>query len=588
MSECGKNVNRFCVMCGRFVSHGKARNFTKDLRTSFCDIFGIEELTLDNPWVPKVICPSCLIRVRLVAKGDRSKLFFYSPMIWRQPFNHPEDCYFCKNYKFGANSKTTIAYIETTSVSFPVLLQDVNQNLLNDENDNHIPEIDNNPQNITEPMEVDDLGENENGSENYSDSEQDESMVDDGRNRIKGQLSQKDLNDLIRELDLPKDKSELLASRLQEFGCLQKETRICVYRDRDLPFSAHFEKDSKMVFCNDIPGLMEEFGKYTYKPEDWRLFIDSSKRSLKAVLLNKGNILACIPIAHSTVMNESYENMSYLLDKIKYKEHNWKICTDLKVVTILLGQQSGYTKMPCFLCKWDSRARNLHYIKKDWPPRQRFVPGESNVINANLVDPAKVILPPLHIKLGLMKQYIKALKKRDSPAFHFLAKKFPKLTEAKIKEGIFDGPQIRTLMKDNDFPKKMSQPEKKAWDSFVDVCRKLLGNYKDPDHENIARNMVENFKDIDCLMSLKLHFMDNHRDKFPTNLGDESEEQGERFHQDIKEMERRWQGLWSERMLGDYCWMLKRETSLKHRRKSLARSFEDRCRPKKLKEVEYL
>ena len=29
---------------------------------------------------------------------------------------------------------------------------------------------------------------------------------------------------------------------------------------------------------------------------------------------------------------------------------------DLKMVNFLLGQQSGFTKYPCFLCMWDSRT----------------------------------------------------------------------------------------------------------------------------------------------------------------------------------------------------------------------------------------
>jgi hypothetical protein len=46
---------------------------------------------------------------------------------------------------------------------------------------------------------------------------------------------------------------------------------------------------------------------------------------------------------------------------------------------------------------------------------------------------------------------------------------------------------------------------------------------------------------------------------FPENLGAVSEEQGERFHQDIKEMGRRCLGRWNVNMMGDYCWALHRE-----------------------------
>ena len=38
-----------------------------------------------------------------------------------------------------------------------------------------------------------------------------------------------------------------------------------------------------------------------------------------------------------------------------------------------------------------------------------------------------------------------------------------------------------------------------------------------------------------------------------------SEEQGERFHQDIKTMEKRYQGRWNVNMKVDYCWCLLRD-----------------------------
>lgn len=54
-------------------------------------------------------------------------------------------------------------------------------------------------------------------------------------------------------------------------------------------------------------------------------------------------------------------------------------------------------------------------------------------------------------------------------------------------------------------------------------------------------------------MTYKLHFLYSHLDYFPENLGDYSEEQGERFHQDIKEMERRYQGRWDINKMADFC-----------------------------------
>ena len=99
-----------------------------------------------------------------------------------------------------------------------------------------------------------------------------------------------------------------------------------------------------MVYCSDIADLMSEFG-IEYKKEEWRLFIDSSKTSLKAVLLNNGNTYASLPVAHSVHMKESYENLDVVLNKINYSAHSWMICWDLKVLCMLLGM---IYKIPMF------------------------------------------------------------------------------------------------------------------------------------------------------------------------------------------------------------------------------------------------
>ena len=68
--------------------------------------------------------------------------------------------------------------------------------------------------------------------------------------------------------------------------------------------------------------------------------------------------------------------------------------------------QLEYTKYCCvcgiFVCMWDTRDRSSHYIKEDWPARNLNT-DEKNVVAEPFVDPKDVRLPPLHIKLGLMK-----------------------------------------------------------------------------------------------------------------------------------------------------------------------------------------
>jgi hypothetical protein len=106
-------------------------------------------------------------------------------------------------------------------------------------------------------------------------------------------------------------------------------------------------------------------------------------------------------------------------------------------MSMLTGLQGGYTKFCCFLCEWDNRVRGSHYVVKNWPNRTDNVPARKNVF-----------LPPLHIKLGLTKIFVKAMDK-EGEGFAYLKQKFPQVSDAKIKEGIFVGPQIRELFGDS-------------------------------------------------------------------------------------------------------------------------------------------
>ncbi|GBL75087.1 hypothetical protein AVEN_243862-1 [Araneus ventricosus] len=157
-----------------------------------------------------------------------------------------------------------------------------------------------------------------------------------------------------------------------------------------------------------------------------------------------------------------------------------------------------------------------------------------------------------------MKQFVKALPK-EGECFKYLCGQFPGLFEAKLKEGVFVGPDNRKIMKDENFETKMETNERKAWESLKLVFTSFLGNKKEPNYKYIVEDMIKNFKILGCSMSLKVHFLDLHLDYFPENLGAVSEEQGERFHQDIKEMERRYQGKRNVSMIADYRWMLQRD-----------------------------
>ena len=124
-----------------------------------------------------------------------------------------------------------------------------------------------------------------------------------------------------------------MAQRLQERNLLEKKT---LYRKRTEDLLALFIMKDDLCFCNDITELFEQL-EIRYDKTNWRLFIDASKDSIKAALLNNGKTLHSVPIAYSTTMKESYENLKAVLTSIQYDDHNWHICADFKAVTMLTG-----------------------------------------------------------------------------------------------------------------------------------------------------------------------------------------------------------------------------------------------------------
>jgi hypothetical protein len=126
-------------------------------------------------------------------------------------------------------------------------------------------------------------------------------------------FTQSELIDLIRELQLTKQNTELLGSRLREKNMLAPGVKFSWYRNREKEFRKYYAQKDQLVFCTDIRNLLRQLGQGEFDSNNWRLFIDSSKRSLKAVLLHNSNLLASIPLTHSTKLPQSYETLKLVL-----------------------------------------------------------------------------------------------------------------------------------------------------------------------------------------------------------------------------------------------------------------------------------
>uniref|UniRef100_A0AAV2M7A1 Uncharacterized protein n=1 Tax=Knipowitschia caucasica TaxID=637954 RepID=A0AAV2M7A1_KNICA len=501
--SCRNDPDVFCYICGDYTLSVDRKNITGFVKHAYEAYFKVKLGHQDKSWEPHTVCKTCVEYLWRWTKGTKTSLKFGIPMVWREPRDHASDCYFCAINTTGINRKNR------HSLQYPDLRRNSCTSVHRASRQRH------------EATSADEGG--------YAEEEYKE-------------------QDACQRLPY----SGLLTSRLKEKNLLGEDARITFFRRRHEDYMGYFCQEEDLVYCRDVAGLLGKLGAPQYDPRDWRLFIDSNKRSLKSVLLHNGNQFASIPLAHSTSLKEKYGAVKYVLDKIQYEQHQWISCVDLKMVNFLLGQQSGFTKYPCFICMWDSRDRAQHYVKKEWPVREQLVPGVRNIINEPLVDREKILIPPLQMKLGLMKQFTRALDK-DGRCFNYLCRAFPRLTIEKLKAGIFDGPQIWQLIK---------------------VVNNFLGNTKAANHAILISKMIKAFQKLACLMSIKVHFLFSHMEKFPENLGAMSDEQGERFHQDMRKMEERYQGRWDAVMTADYCWSLKRDNpATAHTRESKKRRF---------------
>ena len=103
-------------------------------------------------------------------------------------------------------------------------------------------------------------------------------------------FSHGELNDLTRDPNISKESTKFLTSRLKEKNLLQPGTLITFYRKRHIEFVPYLTQENHIVYCNHVPGLLRQLGVQQYDPQDWRLFKDNSKRSLKCFFLHNCNL----------------------------------------------------------------------------------------------------------------------------------------------------------------------------------------------------------------------------------------------------------------------------------------------------------
>ena len=95
-----------------------------------------------------------------------------------------------------------------------------------------------------------------------------------------------------------------------------------------------------VCYCSNTNGLFESIGADHHPTK--RLFIDSSRANLKAVLLHNEGEMPSVPLVHAVGIKETFITTEMIWHLIKYCKYHWSIGGDLKVIGFLLDMHMEY------------------------------------------------------------------------------------------------------------------------------------------------------------------------------------------------------------------------------------------------------
>ena len=280
--QCRNHPDVFCYICGECVLEKycfNVRDFTKKAYKAY---FGIKLGDQVKSCAPHKVCKQCTkTLLRLWTKGEVSSMRFGVPIVWREPTNHHDDCYFCMVDMTGWNQrkKNEWCYPDIESARRPVLHC----------TEFPVPTFTFLPHLTKDKTLLEAMEDTDSSCSNYSST----SMAAEASllSTNPKSFSQGQLNDLVRDLNLFKESSKILVSRLEHGrSILDSETKITFFRNRDDLLLRFFTMEDDFVYCNKIPDLLAKMSFSNYYSDEWRLFIDSSKRNacyfIKATILH--------------------------------------------------------------------------------------------------------------------------------------------------------------------------------------------------------------------------------------------------------------------------------------------------------------
>ena len=150
------------------------------------------------------------------------------------------------------------------------------------------------------------------------------------------------------------------------------------------------------------------------------------------------------------------------------------------------------------LCEWDSKDKAHHCVKWIWPVRKTLEPGHKYGKHHSLVESSRNLLPTLHIKLGLTKNFVKAMD-HNCIAFLHQQLKFLLLSDAKIQEDVFTYPDLCSLLHDEVFECIITSDEQRVWHAFQEMVTGFLGNRRADNYKDLVEELLSSYQKLGCI-----------------------------------------------------------------------------------------
>ena len=216
------------------------------MKRAYLAYFGMPLGDQDKSWAPHVVCSFCYSSLHAWQKKRPNRhLSFAVPMVWREPSNLATDCYFCLMETNGYTKKTrhSISYPNLPSAILPVPHSELYPVPVFEEQSplQGVPlqVSEESPGNDTElsysQIQVGnqiDVGTDSWCMSSESDSDYSKGLSSYVSQLVSQAMNQSEPNDLLRDLNLSKDQSKILASRLEERNMLTYGTSMSYYKSR--------------------------------------------------------------------------------------------------------------------------------------------------------------------------------------------------------------------------------------------------------------------------------------------------------------------------------------------------------------------